>query len=85
MRFVVYALLGFVGGSVAGAVIGFCSEELLVWLKLSSRICFEGKCHWDSLRSGLYGFLAGAILGPSLGLWRAWLFRKRATAAALQP
>lgn len=84
MRFVVYATLGFAGGGMAGAIVGYYGVELPAWLKLMDRLCLEGKCHWTSLYFGLHGLIAGAVLGLVLGLWRAWLFRKQATAAAIQ-
>jgi len=81
MRFVLYGLLGFVGGGIAGSLIGYYGQELLIWLDLSSRLCMEGKCNWASMESGFLGLLTGAILGPLLGFCRAWLHRKRVTAA----
>ncbi|WP_262030319.1 hypothetical protein [Microvirga sp. Mcv34] len=79
MRFVVYSLIGAVAGSSIGAAGGFFGWLEVVRIKKITGVAVAGGIYF-----GFYLMLILGALGIAIGVWRAWIFRKRETAAALQ-
>lgn len=84
MRFVVYALLGLVGGSIGGGLVAYYGSEILSSLDLLDRRCLEGSCAFGSRVNALLGFILGTILGPLLGLWLVWVRHESQTPPSVQ-